>query len=50
MLYVVVTGCMFRFLAGWEECVCHDSGVMPMKFRAGVQLDRVYVRVVYFMA
>ena len=46
MLYVVVTGCMFRFHAGWEECVCHDSDVMLMKFLTGVQLDRVYIRIV----
>ena len=30
--------------AGWEECLCCDSGVMSMNFLAGVWLDRI----VYF--
>ena len=49
MLYVVVTGCMFRLGAGLEECVCYDFDVLPKIFFAGSQLDGVYVRIVYFL-
>ena len=45
-----VTGCMFRLCARLEECVCYDSDVMSRIFFAGLQLDGVYVRVVYFIA
>ena len=41
VLYVVVTGCMFKLRAGLEEYVYHDSDVMPMNFFVDVQLDRV---------
>ena len=49
VLYVVMTGCIFRLRARLEECVCHDSDVMSINFFTSVRLDRMFVRVVYFM-